>query len=62
MGVGQSTRSIPDYVYVIIRVNESGYAKVYMFVYNTDNALRLRMFLRSHEDTTALTPCDYWPS
>ena len=61
MGVGQSTRSIPDYVYVVMKVDDTGYVNVGMIVYNIENALKLRMFERTQEDTYELPPCDYWP-
>jgi len=61
MGAGLSTRSIPDYVYVVMNADESGYVRVNFIVYNTDNALRLRLLLREREDTSELPPCDYWP-
>jgi len=60
MGAGQSTRSIPDYVYVFIKVNDEGNVHLDLFVYNTENALKLRMFMREKEDTSDLLPCDYW--
>lgn len=62
MGAGQSTRSIPDYVCVFINVDKEGYVRVDMFVYNIENALKVRKYMREKDitNTTELPPCDYW--
>lgn len=62
MGISQSTRYIPDYVYVVMKPDDKGYVSVTLIVYNTENALRLRLLMREQEDRSELPPCDYWPS
>jgi hypothetical protein len=62
MGASQSTRSTTDYVYAFIKVNDEGYVHLDLFVYNIENALKVRMYMREKEikETIELPPCDYW--
>lgn len=52
MGAGQSTRSIPDYTYVIMYVDNTEYIHVRFLVYNTENALKIRMIMREQDNIT----------
>ena len=67
MGAIQS-RAIPDFVYVLLHVDQgdADYVRVDLFVYNTDNALKFRMFMRDRDDKRAgaepLISCAYWPA
>ena len=69
MGANSSiaTRSIPDYVDVYLKVDETtGYVNVLPFVNTTDNLLQLHKFVRDKDPTQPPIdldePCPYWPS
>jgi len=66
MGAGQSTRDRTDYVNVDMFVDETGYVRLYFFVNNIENSLKVRQFIRKRDDrmppdVATLEPCEYWP-
>ena len=54
MGSGLSTRSTPDYVYVFLNVSATGHVRVNMVVFNTENRLKLRKYMRDRDDAWLL--------
>jgi len=50
MGAGQSTRNMPDYVYVNFYIDEKEHIFVKLFVFNTENRYQLRKFMNNNQD------------
>jgi hypothetical protein len=50
MGAGQSTRNIPDYVYVNFYIDEKEHIFVKFCVFNTENRYLLRKFMNNNHD------------
>lgn len=49
MGASQSTRDIPDYVYVHLKIQPDDTLKLNLFICNTENRYKLREYIREKE-------------